>query len=102
MQSEETQELGRKVVDHFNNRPHDPWEQAETLADIEPGMEVVRVLLRMGLYKEAFDAYRDGLAISLHSNLGADAEIQTVLQPFFSGGWDQDPVPLDDVLDPRS
>ena len=55
MQSEETRELGRKVVDHFNNRPHDPpREQTETLADIEPGMEVVRVLLRMRLYKEAF------------------------------------------------
>lgn len=29
MLREETQELGRKVVDHFISRPHNPWEQAE-------------------------------------------------------------------------
>jgi Domain of unknown function (DUF4062) len=97
MPGEETQELGRKVVDHFSGRPHDPWEQAETLADIEPGMEVVRVLLRMGRYEEALAAYRGDLSNALIYNLGADAEAQTVMQSFFPGGWDHEPVPFDDL-----
>jgi tetratricopeptide (TPR) repeat protein len=96
MKGEETQELGQKVVDHFNSRPHNPWEQAETLADIEPGLEVVRVLLRMGNYKAAADAYEGDLSNALFYNLDAHAEILALLQPFFPDGWHQDTVPLDD------
>jgi tetratricopeptide (TPR) repeat protein len=96
MEGTETQELGQKVVDHFNSRPHNPWGQAETLADIEPGLEVVRVLLRMGNYKAAVDAYRGDLSDALFFNLGARAEILTLLQPIFPDGWNQDTVPLDD------
>jgi tetratricopeptide (TPR) repeat protein len=96
MQGEETQELGQKVVDHFNSRPHNPWEQAETLADIEPGLEVVRVLLRMGNYKAAAEAYQGDLCLSLLFNLDARAEILALLQPFFPDGWSRDTVQLDD------
>ena len=94
MRGEETQELGQKVVDHFNSRPHGPWEQAETLADIEPGLEVVRVLLRMGNYQAAADAYQGDLSTALYFNLDAHAETLALLQPFFPDGWNQDPVPL--------
>ena len=96
MQGEETQELGQKVVDHFNSRAHNPWEQAETLADIEPGLEVVRVLLRMGNYQAATEAYRGDLSQALHFNLDAIAEVLALIQPFFPNGWEQDTVPLDD------
>jgi hypothetical protein len=96
MKGEETQELGQKVVDHFNSRPHNPWEQAETLADIEPGLEVVRVLLRMGNYGAAADAYRGDLALALLFNFDGREEILALLQPFFPDGWNQDTVPLDD------
>jgi tetratricopeptide (TPR) repeat protein len=96
MKGEETQELGQKVVDHFNSRPHNPWDQAETLADIEPGLEVVRVLLRMGNYQAAMDAYRGDLSQALHLNLDARAEMLALIQPFFPDGWNQDTVPLDD------
>ena len=96
MQGEETQELGRKVIDHFNSRPHNPWEQAETLADIEPGLEVVRVLLRMGSYQAAVEAYGSGLSTALHFNLDARAEMLALIQPFFPDGWNQDTVPLND------
>lgn len=96
MQGQETQELGQRVVDHFNSRPHDPWEQAETLADIEPGLEVVRVLLRMGNYQAAAEAYWGDLSHALLYNLDARAEMVALLQPFFPNGWNQDTVPLDD------
>jgi len=96
MGGDETQTLGQKVVDHFNSQPHNPWEQAETLEDVAPGMQVMRVLLRMRQYKEAFSSYRGDLAHTLRFNLGADAEIQALLKPFFPDGWDGEPVPLDD------
>jgi tetratricopeptide (TPR) repeat protein len=96
MKGEETQELGQKVIDHFNSRPHDPWEQAETLAEIEPGLEVVRVMLRMGNYQAAAEGYSNDLSRALLFNLDARAEMLALLQPFFPGGWNQDAVPLDD------
>ncbi len=96
LKGEETQELGQKVVDHFNSRPHDPWGQAETLVDIEPGLEVVRVLLRMGKYEAAAEAYWGDLSLALFFNLDARAEILTLLQLFFPDGWNQDTVPLSD------
>ena len=41
------------------------WEQAEMLEDVEPGLHVVRVLLRMGRYQEAFDRLLGDLADAL-------------------------------------
>jgi hypothetical protein len=96
MKGEETQYLGQKVVDHFISRWHNFWEEAETLADIEPGLEVVRVLLRMGNYATAAEAYRSDVSGALLFNLDARAEMLALLKQFFPDGWNQDPVPLDD------
>jgi tetratricopeptide (TPR) repeat protein len=92
MAQQETQELGRKVVDHFSVRLLPYREGAETLADVEPRLHIVRVLLRMLRYGEALDAYRRHLAVTLNFNLGASAEIQMLLRPFFPDGWDAEPV----------
>jgi hypothetical protein len=92
----ETLMLGQMVVDHFTRQSHDPWEQAKTLEDVAPGLNVVRVLIRMRRYKEAFYAYRGDLAMALFYNLEADAERQALLKPFFPDGWDHQPVQLDE------
>jgi hypothetical protein len=94
MAANETAILGQMVVDHFTRQSHDPWEQAQTLEDVAPGLHVVRVLIRMGRYKEAFDAYSGDLATALFFNLGARAETQALLKPFFPNGWNYEPVPL--------
>ena len=86
MEREETQKLGQKVVDYFNTRPHNPWEKAENLEDLAPGLQVVRVLLRMQNYEDALGAYRGDMANALAFNLGATAEIQALLKPFFQKG----------------
>jgi hypothetical protein len=96
MEAEETTKLGQMVVDHFTRQPHNPWEQAETLEDVAAGLHVVRVLVRMGQYQGAFDAYRGELAGALYVNLGARAEMQALLKPFFPNGWDREPVQLDE------
>lgn len=94
MASEETQRRGQEVFDHFNSLPHNPWEQAETLEDLAPGLQVVRVLLRMRRHEEAMEAYRGGLSIALIFNLQANTEMQSLLKPFFPDGWEGEPVPL--------
>ncbi|HWT05856.1 MAG TPA: hypothetical protein VN224_08870, partial [Xanthomonadales bacterium] len=84
----ETSEIGRQVVDYFSNRPHDPWEQAETLEDVAPGIQVVATLTRMGRFEDAFTALDGALLAALDDNLMAFGEIQRLLRPLFPHGWD--------------
>jgi hypothetical protein len=94
MGGDETEKVGQKVVDYFTSKPHDPWENAETLEDVAPGLQIVRVLLRMQRYEEALWNYRGDLSNALSFNLDADAEILALLKPFFPDGWDGEIVPL--------
>jgi tetratricopeptide (TPR) repeat protein len=95
MAANETEKLGQMVVDHFARQPHNPWDRAETLEDVAPALDVVRVLVRMGRYKAALDAFRE-VRGALYYNLGVKAEIQALLKPFFPDGWDKEPVKLDE------
>jgi hypothetical protein len=71
LNSEETQRNGQRIVDALSARPHSPWEGAKTLEDIQDGVHVVRTWLRMGRYKEAYDAYCGDLSYTLLLNLEA-------------------------------
>ena len=97
MASAETLKLGQMVVDFFTTQSHNSWEEAETLEDLEPGLQVVRVLIRMGRHADAINAgYQSDLFSASIHNLGAEAESQALLKPLFPDGWDHDPVQLDE------
>jgi hypothetical protein len=87
LQQEEKERYGQRVVDHFSRQTHNPYEEAETLEDVRYGLNIVRTLLQMGRYEQAFYAYSDDLTLSLQYNLEAYAEILSLLRPFFSQGW---------------
>ena len=84
---EEKERYGQRVLDHFSQQAHSPYEQAETLEDVRDGLHVVRTLLRMGRHRQAGDAYNGDLANALHFNLEAYVEILSLLRPFFPNGW---------------
>jgi hypothetical protein len=83
----ETGTIGSHVVDHFSNSPHDPFEQAESLDDLAPGIQVVATLTRMGKLDAALSAYQFDLSAPLRNNLMAHGDIQRLLHPFFPEGW---------------
>ncbi|MFL6255777.1 MAG: DUF4062 domain-containing protein [Pyrinomonadaceae bacterium] len=95
LQQEEKELYGQRVVDYFSRQAHNPYEEAETLEDVRYGLNIVSTLLRMGRYKRAFDSYIGDLSHAMLINLEANAEILTLLRPFFSQGW----VSLPDVLE---
>ncbi|HEV7406570.1 MAG TPA: hypothetical protein VGO11_26705, partial [Chthoniobacteraceae bacterium] len=82
---------GQRVVDHFTAQPHRPYEQAETMEDVQSGLNIVRTLLKLGRFQQAKDAYTVDLANALLFNLEAHAEILTLLRPFFPAGWGELP-----------
>jgi hypothetical protein len=87
LRQEEKEQYGQRVVDHFSRQAHNPYEEAETLEDVRYGLHVVRTLLMMGRRQQAYDAYVGDLSGALSFNLESNAEILSLLRPFFSHGW---------------
>jgi hypothetical protein len=87
LRSEDRNRLGQRVVDYFSERPHNPYEQAETLDDLSNGLHLVRTLLQMGRIRAAADAYMGDIANALQFNLNAAAETLSLLRPFFTADW---------------
>ena len=94
MKTEDKERYGQRVVDHFSSKPHNPYEQARTMEDLENGLHVVRVLLKLGHHQQAVDAYRGPLAGALLFNLEGLVESLSLLSFFFPTGWDQPPKDL--------
>lgn len=87
LRPEDKEHYGQRVVDHFSQQAHSPYEEAETLEDLRHGLQIVRTLLQMGRHQQAFDAYRGDLADALSFNLEANAETLSLLRSFFPHGW---------------
>lgn len=88
MQTADKERYGQRVIDHFNSLPHSPYEQAETLEDLRPGLNVVRTLLKLGRFQQAADAYGGDFEIALEYNVEASSESLALLKSFFSQGWE--------------
>jgi hypothetical protein len=97
LRPEERDSYGQRVVGHFSQKAHSPYEQAETLEDVRDGLHVVRTLLKMGRCQQACDAYCGALARALLFNLEANAEILSLLRPFFPQSWATLPNAVDEI-----
>ncbi len=92
--ADDKERYGQRVVDYFSALPHDPYEQAETLDDLRPGLHVIRTLLNLGHFQKAADAYSGDLSRALLFNVEANAQILSLLRPFFPVGWSVPPMGL--------
>jgi hypothetical protein len=82
---------GQRVIDHFSLVAHRPYEQADSLDDLKPGLNVVRTLIKLGRLEQAFDELFGGLGESLVLNLEAHSDYLALTRPFFTHGWDRWP-----------
>ena len=98
MKEEDKQRYGQQVINFFEAQPHIQYEQAQTLEELSPGLQVVRTLIKLGKLKRAASVYRNGLNSSLLFNLESYAEVLTLLRPFFPTGWDKVPSGLTTFL----
>ena len=87
----ERERYGQRVVDYFSRQAHRPYAEAETLEDLRHGIHIVRTLLKMGRFQEAYYAYSGDLAQALKFNVEADAECMSLMRPFFPHGWSVPP-----------
>lgn len=97
LKGKEKDQYGRGVVDYFQSRPHNPYEKATTLADVEDGVQIVRTLIQMGRMQEAANAFRGDLANALGYNLEANDLVLSLLKAFFPESWVTLPAGIDDT-----
>jgi hypothetical protein len=88
---EEKRQYGQRIIDHFVEQTHRPFEEAETLDDVRDGLEVLRVFLQMGRYEHAYHFYQGDLAHALKFNLEAEPVVLSLIRPFFPQGWNVPP-----------
>jgi hypothetical protein len=79
--------LGQQIIDHFSQRPRNPYQQAKTLEDLRDGITVVRTLIQMGRKREVWKALSGDLVNALLYGVEAYPEILSLLRPFFSQDW---------------
>jgi len=91
MKAEDKERYGMRVVDYYSSQPHNPYEDARTMEDVENGLHVVRTLLKLGHYQQAADTYRGALSNALLFNLEGHVEALSLLSYFFLSGWDKPP-----------
>ena len=89
MKNEEKERFGLRVVDHFSSLPQAPFEQAESLEDLRPSLNVVHILLKLGHYQQAAHAYKGDVADALAYNVEAYSEILSLLRQFCRSKWDE-------------
>ena len=87
LRESDKQQYGQRVVDHFSQKPHNPYEHAEGIEDVQDGVQVMRTLMQMGKMQDALDVIRGDLGHALLVNLEACTEFVFLIQPFFPRGW---------------
>ncbi len=87
LRQEEKHRYGQCLVDYFSQQAHSPYQLAETLDDLRAGLHVVRGLLHIGRFRQAYDTFQGDLARALLFNLEGYAETLSLLLPFYPDGW---------------
>lgn len=96
MQSGEMKERGEEVVNYFTSQTYDPWDQAEDLEDLVPGIQLVSTLNQIGRFDEAYwIVSKQGLTTPLLFTFESNAECLMLLKSFFPEGWEADYDSLD-------
>jgi tetratricopeptide (TPR) repeat protein len=98
LRHEEKSHYGQRVVDHFSQQAHDPYEQAETLEDFDNARLIVKALFQMGRKSEArrFISGNNFVQV-LNMRFEAHNEILSIVRPFFSEDWTEAPLVFDDT-----
>lgn len=88
LKHEEKHHFGQRVVDHFSQQAHNPYQEAETIEEFDNAKRIVKALLLMGKEQEALKFInRNNVARVLASRFEAHNEILSIIRPFFDYDW---------------
>jgi hypothetical protein len=89
----ETEKIGisNQIVDHFQSRPRDRYDNAKTLADLQQSINIFRALVQAGRLDDAASFYRGDFVRTLLLSVEAYGEVLKLLKPLFPGGFRNPP-----------
>ncbi len=87
-----------RIHDHFQQKPPDNYESAESLADLRNSLQIYRALIGAGNLDAAARFYKGSFSYSLEINLSIYAKVLELLLPLFPEGRpDQFPLIADEA-----
>jgi len=84
-------DISNQIVDHFQSRPRDRYDNAKTLADLQQSINIFRALVQAGRLDDAASFYRGDFSNALLFSVEAYREILRLLKPLFPGGFQNPP-----------
>jgi hypothetical protein len=91
--------ISNQIVDHFQSRPRDRYDNAKTLADLRQSINIFRALVQAGRLDAAASFYRGAFSDSLMFDLEAYREILKLLRPLFPDGFRDPPRGVEESSD---
>lgn len=79
--------IGQTMIDHLTSVQRPPFEEAETLEDVQPGVDLVRMYQHTDAYDDAADYFASNIFGPLLRRFDALMVLENVLKAFFPGNW---------------
>ena len=87
LQPEDRSRFGKQVVDHFSSMAHNPYEQAETLEDLSGGLQLVRTLVKIRKFHEAWISSKEGWPVPSSLIWKRTQRCCSSIQALLPSGW---------------
>jgi tetratricopeptide (TPR) repeat protein len=87
----EKADISNQIVDHFESKPEDRYDNAKALADLQQSINIFRALVQAGRLDDAASFYRGAFSYSLLFSVEAYLEILKLLKPLFPDGFQNPP-----------
>ena len=95
IKDEDKERYGQRVVDYFSAQAHRPFDEVESIDELEGSLHLIRTLLKIGKPQKALEVYGNGVSQALSFNLGLDKETLAILRAYFPNGWNELPPNLE-------
>jgi tetratricopeptide (TPR) repeat protein len=83
--------ISNQIVDHFQSRPRDRYDDAKTLADVQQSVNIFRALVQAGRLDDAASFFRGDFSGTLMLSVEAYREVLKLLKPLFPNGFENPP-----------
>jgi tetratricopeptide (TPR) repeat protein len=87
----ERKDISNQIVDHFQSKPRDRYDEAKTLAHLQHSVIIFRALVQANRLDDAARFYEGGFAQGLVFSIEAHHLILALLKPLFPDGFENRP-----------
>jgi hypothetical protein len=99
LEQTEREDICNRIVDHFQSKPADRYDDAKTLTDVQQSISIFRLLVQAHRFDDAVDFFQGNFVLTLLYSVEAYHETLALLKPLFPDGFQKPPSTLMDKSD---